>query len=50
VREDECDPVLSRTNPAELCADDVVGGGVPLPEPMQRFYEEQQRVRLPVVA
>lgn len=50
VNEDEIDPAHARTHPAELCADDMIGGGAALPDSMQPFYEEQQRVRLPVVA
>ena len=49
IREDEWDPQETGTVPAELCADDVIGGGLPLPANMQALYEEQKRIRLPVV-
>ena len=48
IARDEWDPVEVRTDPRELCSDDVVGGGIPLPPEMQRHYEGQ-RLRLPVL-
>jgi uncharacterized protein len=50
VKEGDYDPAEVRTIPSELCADNVVDGGKALPESMQLFYEQQKKIRLPVVA
>jgi uncharacterized protein len=50
ITEADFDPAEARTIPSELCADDIIDGGLALPEGMQHYYEEQKRLRLPVVA
>ena len=50
ISADDYDKDEIRTNPAELCADDIIGGGLELPENMQRLYDEQKKVRLPVLS
>jgi uncharacterized protein len=49
---DDYDPAEARTQPAELCADDVIDGGKALPEKMAEYYKEQQKRQprlLPVI-
>jgi uncharacterized protein len=50
ISADDYDPAEIRTVPAELCADEVIAGGLELPENMQRLYEDQKKPRLPVVS
>jgi uncharacterized protein len=49
VKEGDYEVEEVRTIPSELCADTVLDGGKALPEGMQRFYDEQRKIRLPVV-
>jgi uncharacterized protein len=52
VKPGDFDPAEVRTIPSELCADNIIDGGKALPENMQRYYEEQKKLKLslPVVA
>jgi uncharacterized protein len=48
ITKDDIDPTTAATVPAELCADDVIAGGKPLPPEMQAHYDKQKR-HLPVL-
>ena len=42
ITEADYDPAEIKTVPTELCADVHIDGGKPLPDEMQKFYDEQQ--------
>jgi uncharacterized protein len=48
IQRSELDPAAAATVPSELCTDDAVAGGAPLPARMQALYDRQRR-HLPVV-
>lgn len=52
ITKDDFDAEEVRTIPAELCADQIIGGGKELPAAMAASYADQKRLRrsLPVVA
>lgn len=48
IAQDDIDPALARTDPAELCTDDMLSGEA-LPDAMTALYASQKKRRLPVV-
>jgi uncharacterized protein len=48
IKKGDYDPAAVATVPSELCADNVVEGGKPLPVEMQALYDQQKR-HLPVL-
>lgn len=50
LKREDYDSVEIRTIPSELCADDVIEGGLDLPSSeMEKYYTEQKKIRLPVL-
>jgi uncharacterized protein len=49
VKESEIEPSDRRTDPTELCSDNILTGGLPLPVPMQAFYKTQNQTLLRIL-
>ena len=51
IKNDDYKAADIKTVPSELCADDVIAGGLALPSAeMERYYAEQKKIRLPVLS